>query len=192
MKRSILFVFLLLLPVVNLIANTIEISTAISTVDLNITVMDSVDSSPMISATVNIKKDDVSGAMLYTNSAGQVHLSHVQPGKYYITVSFKEYSEFKDTIAIDSSRTNLKIYLSPNFTSSSKEVTVSAYKLIDFQKIQVNTGNQIFNTETYHSSPNLKISDIIQQNVNGAVKAPTGEIHIILTMYLYPWEFLED
>ncbi len=149
-----------------------------STVAFTVNVLDSVDSSPLISATVALKENNITGALFYTNSAGQVRISQLNPGKYNLSVSFKEYSEYNANINIDSNFNQIKIYLKPNHFVTSESVTVSAYKLLELQKIQVNTGNLLFNTETFHSSPTLRISDLIQQNVIGAVKAPTGEIHI--------------
>ncbi len=172
-----LIIILLFFSTENLFSDNIS-EAANKMIDFTVIVYDSVDSSPIISATVALKLNNITGAFLFTNSSGQVRISNLNPGKYNLSVSIKEYSEFNDSINIDSNFNHIKIFLKPNHIVTSESVTVSAYKLLEMQKIQVSTGNLLFNTETFHSSPTLRISDLIQQNVIGAVKAPTGEIHI--------------
>ena len=73
-----------------------------NTIDFNVNVLDSIDSSPLISATVTLKQNNITGALLYTNSVGQVRIPNLNPGEYSLSVSFKEYSEYNANINIDS------------------------------------------------------------------------------------------
>jgi len=44
--------------------------------------------------------------------------------------------------------------------------------------IDVRSGNQVFEAETYHVPPTARMTTLIQENVMGAARAPTGEVHI--------------
>jgi len=44
--------------------------------------------------------------------------------------------------------------------------------------IDPKTGNTVFQQDTYHGSPPTTTSEIVQQAVAGAARAPTGEVHI--------------
>ena len=40
------------------------------------------------------------------------------------------------------------------------------------------TGDQVFESETYHAPPTAHMTDLIQENLMGVARAPTGEVHI--------------
>ncbi|MGA2297768.1 MAG: TonB-dependent receptor [FCB group bacterium] len=150
-----------------------------SNVDYSVYVFDTADSTPILSAKVVLKKDGVTGAYMFTNASGKVFVRNVVPGKYILNVSFKEYKDFSDTVVIDNEHSSTSIGLITTIGETKTEpITVTAYRILDISSIQVNTGYQLFDVETNHSSPTIRMSDLLQENVLGAAKAPTGEIHI--------------
>src|SRR2546425_3025586 len=44
--------------------------------------------------------------------------------------------------------------------------------------VDTRTGNQIFKQNDYHGAPNSTTSQLLQQSIVGAARAPTGEVHI--------------
>ncbi|MBI3790411.1 MAG: TonB-dependent receptor [Gemmatimonadetes bacterium] len=58
--------------------------------------------------------------------------------------------------------------------------TVSAVEVRAESPLAVNTrtGDQTFQQDSYHGSPTTPPSQILQQSVAGAARAPTGEVHI--------------
>ncbi len=44
--------------------------------------------------------------------------------------------------------------------------------------VDIKTGHQTFEGETFHAPPSSRMTTLIQQNLTGAVRAPTGEVHI--------------
>ncbi len=44
--------------------------------------------------------------------------------------------------------------------------------------VDTRTGDQIFNETDYHGAPTNTTSQILQQSIAGAARAPTGEVHI--------------
>ena len=152
---------------------------AINNVDYSVYVYDSADSIPLISAKVILKKGGITGAYMFTNSSGKAYIRNIVPGKYILDVSFKEYHEFSDTVLIDDEHTSIAVGLKTEIGETvTQPITVTAYRILDVSSIQVNTGYQLFDVETSHTSPTIRMSDLVQENVLGAVKAPTGEVHI--------------
>ncbi len=44
--------------------------------------------------------------------------------------------------------------------------------------VDTRTGNQVFKQDNYHGAPTQTTSQIVQQSIAGAARAPTGEVHI--------------
>src|SRR5213076_2203996 len=44
--------------------------------------------------------------------------------------------------------------------------------------VDTRTGNQIFKQNDFHGAPNTTTSQLLQQSIVGAARAPTGEVHI--------------
>src|SRR5207244_771467 len=44
--------------------------------------------------------------------------------------------------------------------------------------VDTRTGDQVFKQNDFHGAPTITTSQIIQQSIAGAVRAPTGEVHI--------------
>ncbi len=59
------------------------------------------------------------------------------------------------------------------------EVVVKGSKINHVSNfVDIKTGYQTFEGETFHAPPSSRITSLIQQNLTGAVRAPTGEVHI--------------
>jgi hypothetical protein len=108
-----------------------------------------------------------------TDSNGFSMFVNITEGRYIISVAFVNYLSFLDTISIDGSHLFDTIAL---HEISHEEIIVTG------NEIPVSTfdssGNQVFKTENYHPPPVARMTQIIQQNLLGAVRAPTGEVHI--------------
>ena len=44
--------------------------------------------------------------------------------------------------------------------------------------VNTRTGDQVFKQDDYHGAPTTTTSQILQQSIAGAARAPTGEVHI--------------
>jgi hypothetical protein len=53
------------------------------------------------------------------------------------------------------------------------EVSAAAPSVVD-----VRSGDQTFQASQYHGAPTTTTSQILQQSISGAARAPTGEVHI--------------
>lgn len=112
-----------------------------------------------------------------TNPAGQARFIDIEPGAYMVQAWFVGYRTFSDSMLIDKNHTSMEIMLhaSGNTTNA---VEVTGQRELTVTSINLNTGNQTFESETYHPAPVAQMTNLIQENVMGAARAPTGEVHI--------------
>jgi outer membrane receptor protein involved in Fe transport len=61
---------------------------------------------------------------------------------------------------------------------TTEQVTVTGSHEPAITTVDPTSGNQIFEAETYHAPPTARITQLVQENLLGAARAPTGEVHI--------------
>ncbi len=144
---------------------------------LRITVSDAEEKLPVELARVVLRKAGKLVAQDATNPAGQIRFRDIQPGRYTITAWFLGYKTYVDSLTIDQEHSSLLIALHAEATEE-QEVEVVADRELALSHIDPITGNQVFESETYHVPPTARMTNLIQENVMGAVRAPTGEVHI--------------
>jgi hypothetical protein len=142
-------------------------------------VYDSIQKHPIQSAKITLRQKEIIAGGVLTNAAGFAVLRNLDEGFYYLSISYTEYFTFNDTILIDKDHIKGSYGLkSSTMEVESDTVRVLAYSLSDLQPIQINSGYQLFDSKTYHPPPSSHITDLIQENLIGAVKATSGEVHI--------------
>ena len=57
-------------------------------------------------------------------------------------------------------------------------MVVTADRELAVSHIDPRTGNQVFESETYHAPPTARMTNLIQENLMGVARAPTGEVHV--------------
>ncbi|MHB1688575.1 MAG: TonB-dependent receptor plug domain-containing protein [Ignavibacteriaceae bacterium] len=134
---------------------------------------------PIHSAKVSLRKDGVLVSWHFTDAHGKTTFRSVAPGRYNLSVTFKEYDDFSDSILIDQNHSIDSVALQSSYTVTIlNPVVVTGVRSLDVQTIQTKTGNQVFNSETFHAAPTARMTNLIQENVLGAVRSTTGEVHI--------------
>ncbi len=109
-----------------------------------------------------------------TNPEGRAVFTDVVAGSYKMVVRAVGYNDFMDSILIDQTHT----FDSVTLTETSEQVTVSGTRDAEISTVEPLTGNQVFESESYHAPPTTRMTTLVQENVLGAVRAPTGEVHI--------------
>jgi len=142
-----------------------------------VTVTDAQQQFPIELAHVLLRQDGKPVAQDATNPAGLVRFRDIPAGRYALAVWFVGYKMFSDTITIDLQHNTVVVALTPEETSM-QEVEVVANRELAISHIDQRTGNQVFESETYHAPPTARMTDLIQNNVMGVARAPTGEVHI--------------
>ena len=174
-----MFFGLLTLLLVSLV--TISIAGTMSPVDrgvqLKVIVRDAKEDLPVELARVVLRRNSRMIAQDATNPAGQIRFRDIQPGKYDITAWFVGYETYSDSIVIDQDHTTYSIALKPR-AQNQQGLEILGHQEIALSHIDLRTGNQVFESQTYHAPPTARMTNLIQENMMGAARAPTGEVHI--------------
>jgi hypothetical protein len=112
-----------------------------------------------------------------TNPAGLVRFRDLEPGRYNVSAWFVGYKTYTDSILIDESHSSFTFGLHSEGTEE-QEVVVTADRELAVSHIDPRTGNQVFESETYHAPPTARMTNLIQENLMGVARAPTGEVHV--------------
>jgi TonB dependent receptor len=145
--------------------------------DFRITVYDAKEKIPIGLARVILQRERKLIAQNPTNMVGQVLFRNIQPGRYRLTAWFVGYEIFTDSVLVDQEHTNYTINLHSQ-ENQVQGVEVVGQRELGVSNIDMMTGNQTFESETYHPPPTAQMTNMIQQNLTGAARAPTSEVHI--------------
>jgi hypothetical protein len=157
--------------------NSSDTSAVAARLQVRVTVTDADEHIPMELVRVAISKNGTYITDGVTNTAGQVRFRDIRQGTYTITSWFIGYQTFVDSIGIDREHVVYTIAMRPTGIKEN-EVEVVGQREPSVSHINPMTANQVFESETYHAPPTARMTNLIQQNVMGAVRAPTGEVHI--------------
>jgi hypothetical protein len=174
MSRLNLIISLMLILIANAFSQKSE-SAGINNIPFIVYVFDASSKAPLQSAKVTLKREGVLIENEESNVMGKAIFQDVVTGTYNLTVYLSGYDYYSDTIYIEESSLEYSVGLKEYTT---KEIEVIAEHEIIVTSIDNTTGNQVFESEAYHGAPNAQMTNIIQENLLGAVRAPTGEVHI--------------
>ena len=141
-----------------------------------VTVTDGEAKLPIELARVDLRRDGRVVAQGVTNPAGVVLLHDIPIGDYTLVAWFVGYRTFNGIVHIDASHLTYAVALTPE-GSQQPEVEVVGERQLGVTHLDL-AGNQVFESETYHAPPTARMTNLIQENLTGAVRAPTGEVHI--------------
>ncbi len=144
--------------------------------NLSGTIIDIASGHPLEGVDISVSADSRSIATVASDQFGHFTVHNLTPGKYSAVASFVGFQPDTLAAAIDSSggtaTLNFRLTASPLILQS---VTVKAQAPI---AIDTRTGDQTFQQNVYHGGPVNTTSQILQESVAGAARAPTGEVHI--------------
>ena len=149
-----------------------------NTINYKITVIDSIEKTPLEFTVLILKKEDEFINVTETNHFGIAIFKDIEEGNYNLTVQLVGYKKYLKPIRVDGEHNSLKILLQQNIIGL-QEVVVTGEKEAHISSfIDLKTGYKTFELKTSHLSPDSRMTSVIQQNLAGAVRAPTGEVHI--------------
>jgi outer membrane receptor for ferrienterochelin and colicin len=144
--------------------------------DVGGSVADSATGTPLPGGEVRVLRGGNTIAATTTDAFGRYVIHNVPAGSYSVEVRYLGYRSETRTVAIGATdalaRTDFHMVPLP-INLSAVEVTSAVPLAVDTR-----TGNQIFKQNDYHGSPTNTTSQILQQSIVGAARAPTGEVHI--------------
>lgn len=144
---------------------------------LTVIALDSTQNTPLQLARVTLHRKGKLVEGKVTDITGRAQFKDLSSGWYVLSVRFVGYEEYNDSLLIDKPNVVDTIKLKE---TEHEEIEVGAEKEkeLDITSVDLKSGNQVFEAEDNHASPNSGMVKILQENVLGAAKAPTGEVHI--------------
>src|SRR3989454_517048 len=144
--------------------------------DVGGSVADSATGTPLPGSEVRILRGGNTIAAATTDAFGRYVIHNVPAGSYSVEVRYLGYRSEMRNVAIAATdalaRADFRMVPLP-IDLSAVEVTSAVPLAVDTR-----TGNQIFKQNDYHGAPTNTTSQILQQSIVGAARAPTGEVHI--------------
>ncbi len=160
--------------VVGLLTASIPARAAVPNGDLHGVVTDSAGGSPLPSAQVSVTRDGRIIQNALTDDFGRFIVHNLGTGSYSVSVHFIGFKPFTGTVTVQSGDVRLNVQLAAATTQlQAVQVTAEAPVAVDTR-----TGDQVFTEQESHVAPTTTTSQIVQQSVAGAARAPTGEVHI--------------
>jgi TonB-dependent receptor-like protein/carboxypeptidase family protein len=110
-----------------------------------------------------------------TDPFGRYRIHNLPDGDYDVEVRLLGFRPSRTHITVGpGGEADVSISLAPSVVHLG-EIEIRAPTPI---AVDTRTGNQIFQQDVYHGAPTQTTSQIVQQSVAGAARAPTGEVHI--------------
>jgi len=141
----------------------------------NVVVSDSLLNVPIQLATVTLRRDGFVIAEKVTNQYGLAAFTDIADGTYNLIVHSVGYNDFSGVVNINKSHLSDSVSLS---TLTLNAQVVVGQRLIPVTTFNLTNGTQVFSAETYHAPPSAEMTTLVQENLMGAARAPTGEVHI--------------
>src|SRR5467141_2139216 len=149
---------------------------AVANGDIGGTVADSATGTPLAGGEVRILQAGNLIVTAVTDAFGRYVLHNLPGGAYRVEVRYLGYRAQTHDLSVGTtegfSRADFKLTPLP-INLSAVEVATAVPLAVDTR-----TGNQIFKQNDYHGAPNSTTSQLLQQSIVGAARAPTGEVHI--------------
>ena len=137
-------------------------------------IRDSASGAPLPGVTVRVT---VGGRVVATRSTGQdgrYRVADIAPGIYHVSATRIGCRAATQTVTVTASGSVDADITMVALVAQLPAVSVTAAPVA----VDLQTRNQTFQQEDYHGAPTSTTSQIVQQAIAGAARAPTGEVHI--------------
>jgi len=144
--------------------------------DIGGSVTDSTTGTPLPGGEVRVIRDGNTIATATTDAFGRYVIHNLPAGSYSAEVRYLGYRAEARTLAVGPAAALARA----DFRLVPLPINLSAVEVSSTVPLAVDTrsGNQIFKQNDYHGAPTNTTSQILQQSIVGAARAPTGEVHI--------------
>jgi TonB dependent receptor/Carboxypeptidase regulatory-like domain len=144
--------------------------------DLSGTVRDSASGQALAGSDVIVSRGGRIVVRSQTDASGRFRIHNLPDGAYEVEVRLVGFRPATNQLTIGGSGqdTDLSVGLVPSVAQLQELGTTAPLPVA----VDTRTGNQIFKQDNYHGAPTQTTSQIVQQSIAGAARAPTGEVHI--------------
>ncbi|MBX6331279.1 MAG: TonB-dependent receptor, partial [Gemmatimonadaceae bacterium] len=140
------------------------------------TVRDSASGEPLQGGEVRVMRGSELVANAVTDQFGRFVIHHLAPGRYAVQARLIGYRpQSRDVVIADDGATTPLTFHLVTLPIGLQAVTVTAQAPI---AVDTRSGDQVFKQNDYHGAPTNTTSQVLQQSIVGAARAPTGEVHI--------------
>jgi len=139
-------------------------------------VTDSASAGPLAGVEVTVWRGADIVAATTTDQVGNYRVHDLSPGDYDVEAQLIGFHPSRRHVTIDGSGGNVVV----NFKLTAASIELGAISVGAAQPVRLDTrtGDQQFRQDEFQGSPTLATSQIVQQAIAGAARAPTGEVHI--------------
>jgi outer membrane cobalamin receptor len=145
--------------------------------DLTGIVRDSFSGQGLAGGDIIVSRDGRIIVRAQSDASGRFRIHNLPDGGYDVEVRLVGFQPVTRRVTIGGAPdqdANLTIELIPSVAHLQElESTAPVPVAVDTR-----TGNQVFKQDNYHGAPTQTTSQIVQQSIAGAARAPTGEVHI--------------
>ncbi len=149
-----------------------------NTVNYKVTVIDSAQNSPLELVSIILKLHDRIINVKETDHFGTAVFADVEPGDYNLSTQYIGYKNYSGPVRIDRDHQNINIKLNESAIGMQAIVVTGTKENHVTNFTNIKTGYKTFELQTFHPTPEARMTTVIQENLTGAVRAPTGEVHI--------------
>jgi hypothetical protein len=144
--------------------------------DITGVVSDAGSGQPLPSAEISVMQGTQVIANASTDAFGRYTAHNIAPGTYEVTARFLGFSPQSKAITIGDGSGDMRV----DFGLTAIAVSLQGITITAAVPLAVDTrsGDQRFKQDQYHGAPTNTTSQILQQSIAGAARAPTGEVHI--------------
>lgn len=144
--------------------------------DLVGSVTDSASAQPLSNAQVSVTRAGTIVLNTTTDEFGRYRAHNLSAGTYSVSVHSLGHKAQSRSVVVDGTAGSARV----DFRLESVALTLAAVEVTSSTPLAVNTrtGDQTFKQDDYHGAPTSTTSQILQQTIAGAARAPTGEVHI--------------
>ena len=143
--------------------------------DLTGVVRDSAGGQGLVGGDVIVSRDGRIIARSQTDPTGRFRIHNLPDGPYDVEVRLVGFRPVVNHVTIEGDKeTDVSVALAPSVAQLQELETTAPVPVA----IDTRTGNQVFKQNNYHGAPTQTTSQIVQQSIAGAARAPTGEVHI--------------
>jgi len=137
-------------------------------------VTDSATGKPLPGGEVRITRSGAVVAVATTDAFGRYVVHNLPSETYTVEVRYLGYRPGRGEVAVTEAGQTVDFRLAPiPINLEAVEVRATVPLAVDTR-----SGDQIFKQNDYHGAPTNTTSQILQQSIVGAARAPTGEVHI--------------
>jgi hypothetical protein len=150
--------------------------TTVAQGDLTGTVTDSASGQPLPSVEVSVMQGSRIVLNVSTDAFGRYIAHDVPAGRYTVSARLIGFRAQSRDVIVGASAGDIRA----DFQMAAVALRLSAVAVTAAIPLALDTrsGDQRFKQDSYHGAPTNTTSQILQQSIAGAARAPTGEVHI--------------